>query len=42
MNRVYRIVWNASRQAWMVAAELTRGKTKSQISRKKGVAEADQ
>ncbi|HCN99106.1 MAG TPA: hypothetical protein DIT31_01990, partial [Methylophaga sp.] len=37
MNRVYRIVWNASRQAWMVAAELTRGKTKSQISRKKGL-----
>lgn len=35
MNRVYRIVWNASRQAWMVAAELTRGKTKSQTSRKK-------
>jgi autotransporter family porin len=35
MNRVYRIVWNASRQAWMVAAELTRGKTKSQIGRKK-------
>jgi len=35
MNRVYRIVWNASRQAWMVAAELTSGKTKSQISRKK-------
>ena len=35
MNRVYRILWNASRQAWMVAAELTRGKTKSQIGRKK-------
>ena len=35
MNRVYRIVWNASRQAWMVAAELTRGKTKSQVGRKK-------
>ena len=35
MNQVYRIVWNASRQAWMVAAELTRGKTKSQVGRKK-------
>lgn len=35
MNRVYRIVWNASRQAWMVAAELTRGKTKSQASHNK-------
>nr|WP_320165868.1 autotransporter domain-containing protein [uncultured Methylophaga sp.] len=35
MNRAYRIVWNASRQLWMVAGELTRGRTKSQVSRKK-------
>lgn len=37
MNRVYRIVWNASRQAWMVAAELIRGRTKSHVGRKKKI-----
>ncbi|HFL4488079.1 TPA: ESPR-type extended signal peptide-containing protein, partial [Escherichia coli] len=26
MNRAYSIVWNSSRQAWVVASELARGR----------------
>jgi outer membrane autotransporter protein len=29
LNTVFRIVWNAARQCWVVASEIARGKTKS-------------
>lgn len=29
MNRIYRLVWNATQQAWMVGSELAKGRTKS-------------
>lgn len=29
MNRAYKLVWNTAQQAWTVASELARGKTKS-------------
>lgn len=29
MNTVYRIVWNAVRQCWVVASEIAKGRTKS-------------
>lgn len=29
MNRIYRLVWNATQQAWMVGSELAKGCTKS-------------
>jgi autotransporter family porin len=29
MNKAYKVIWNVSRQAWMIVGELTRGKSKS-------------
>ncbi|WP_162224956.1 autotransporter domain-containing protein [Neptunomonas antarctica] len=29
MNRTFKVIWNVSRQVWMVTGELTRGKSKS-------------
>ncbi|HGT6663470.1 TPA: ESPR domain-containing protein [Escherichia coli] len=28
MNKVYRVIWNASLQLWVVVSELTKGKKK--------------
>ncbi|WP_211959079.1 ESPR domain-containing protein, partial [Budvicia diplopodorum] len=32
MNKVYRIIWNSALGLWVVASELSRGKTKSTVS----------
>ena len=32
MNRIYRIIWNSALSRWVVASELSRGKTKSKLS----------
>ncbi len=29
MNKAYKVIWNVSRQTWMIVGELTRGKSKS-------------
>ena len=29
MNKIYRIIWNAAQQAWVVVSELAKGHVKS-------------
>ncbi|MEL0166743.1 MAG: autotransporter domain-containing protein [Pseudomonadaceae bacterium] len=36
MNRVYRLVWSAGRQAWVAASELARGRSKGSAGKSRG------
>ncbi|MDR2872177.1 MAG: ESPR domain-containing protein, partial [Xanthomonadaceae bacterium] len=38
MNHVYRIVWRAAQQTWVVVSELARGKVKSSVNESSGIA----